>query len=208
MPGKRASEEERRRQILDAAFAVAARERLHGLTVRAVASEAGLSPGLVFFHFKTKAALLLALLDWLLGTTLLADTRAGEPFPGVAATPREAFLDAVRREVAAIPAKRTQVELFFDYWVRGTRHPEIRRRIRIALHRYRGVFRDRAEAMVAAEPDSFPRRDAEGLSAAAVSFIEGCAVQAVIDPSRFDVARYLGAVEDLLGRGRAEEAPR
>src|SRR4028119_548076 len=59
---------ERRR----AAFAVAAREGLAGVTARAVAAEAGVSSGLVFFHFGTVDALLAALLDWLLARTLVA----------------------------------------------------------------------------------------------------------------------------------------
>src|SRR5690242_17197420 len=69
MPGRRAPEEERRAQILAAAFNVAAREGLARLTVRQVAAEARLSSGLVFFHFTSRDALLLALLDQLLAAT-------------------------------------------------------------------------------------------------------------------------------------------
>ena len=69
MPGTKAPESTRREQILRAAYEVAAREGLDGTTVLQVAAEAGLSPGLVLFHFKTKRQLLLALLDWLLATT-------------------------------------------------------------------------------------------------------------------------------------------
>src|SRR6478672_6551632 len=69
MPGTKAPEAARREQILRAAYGVAAREGLDGTTVLGVAAEAGLSPGLVMFHFKTKRQLLLALLDWLLATT-------------------------------------------------------------------------------------------------------------------------------------------
>ncbi|MGI9181644.1 MAG: TetR/AcrR family transcriptional regulator [Longimicrobiaceae bacterium] len=70
MPGKKASEEERRQQLLKAAFDVASRVGVGGLTVRSIAAEARVSHGLVHFHFKTKDQLVRALLDWVLATTL------------------------------------------------------------------------------------------------------------------------------------------
>lgn len=53
---------------MQAAFRVATREGLEQLTIRLVATEAGLSTGLVFFRFKTKETLLLALLGCLLAS--------------------------------------------------------------------------------------------------------------------------------------------
>ena len=69
MPGRKAPETERRAQIMRAAFEVAARDGLEGLTVRKVATRARLSSGLVLFHFSTKEQLIVALLDWVLATT-------------------------------------------------------------------------------------------------------------------------------------------
>ena len=40
---------------------------------------------------------------------------------------------------------------------------------------------------------------ADGLAAVAVSFVNGCAVQAMIDPAHFDIDQYLAAVEGILG---------
>ncbi len=70
MPGQKAPEVARREQILNAAFRVALRERLAGVRIRDVAREADLSSGLVLFHFKTKDALIAALLEWLQGDGL------------------------------------------------------------------------------------------------------------------------------------------
>ena len=58
MPGRKVPEEQRRLEILKAAYRVAARDRLTGLTAQAVAAEAGVSKGLVFFHFGNRDALL------------------------------------------------------------------------------------------------------------------------------------------------------
>src|SRR5580765_5958371 len=70
MPGQKATEAARREQILKAAYEVALRRGIDGLTVRAVATRARLSHGLVLFHFKRKDQLGLALLDRVLATTL------------------------------------------------------------------------------------------------------------------------------------------
>src|SRR5687767_11445787 len=70
MPGRKEPEDKRRDAILRAAYTVAARERLGGVTARAVAAEAGVSSGLVFFYFESIDNLLVALLDWLLERTI------------------------------------------------------------------------------------------------------------------------------------------
>src|SRR6059058_1994898 len=69
MPGRHVAEQVRRSQIIRAAYHVAAARGLDGLTVRRVAIKAGVSTGLVLFHFEAKEQLIIALLDWLLETT-------------------------------------------------------------------------------------------------------------------------------------------
>jgi hypothetical protein len=96
------------------------------------------------------------------------------------------------------------VALFFDYWVMGTNHPGVQRAIRAALDRYRDAFRPLAEAVVAAEPERFGRTGAEGLAGVAAGFIEGCALQVVMDPDRFDVDSYMRTLVALVAEaGRA-----
>jgi hypothetical protein len=55
------------------------------------------------------------------------------------------------------------------------------------------------EEIVAAEPAAFAGASADGLAAAAVSWVHGCAVQAMIDPAHFDTDEYLSAVRGLIG---------
>jgi len=195
MPGRKAPEEQRRLEILKAAYRVAARERLTGLTAQAVAAEAGVSKGLVFFHFQNRDGLLVALLEWLLEITLVGPEMA-DALEGQGAAER--MLSAIRRDVEALPRQRERVALFFDYWVMGTRHPRIETAIRGALNRYRDAFRPLAEAVVAAEPERFGRTGAEGLAGVAAGFIEGCALQVVMDPERFDVDSYMRTLVALV----------
>lgn len=197
MPGPKASEQERQTQILEAAHVVAARKGLAGLSTRAVAEEAGLSQGLVFFHFKSREILLVALLDHLLMQIMRVDAPPTGGLPAL-----DQLLGLLRSEIARLPSERVNVELFFDYWVLGTRQPLIRDRIRDALERYRDGFHPLADATVREVPDRFPGVTADGLAAVVVSFIEGCAVQAVIAPDRFDVEQYMATAEALVGRLR------
>lgn len=196
MPGPKASEELRRETILRAAFAIAARDRLGGVTVRAVAERARVSTGLVFFYFESKDALLEALLGWLLEHTLVA----GEMPKVVAAagTPADRMLAVLRRDVERLPRQRARVELFFDYWVLGTRQPAIRRMIRAALDRYRDAFVPLARDIVAATPQFWGSVTPDALATVAASFVEGCALRVVLDPETFDVETYMATLATLV----------
>lgn len=197
MPGKRQSEAERRGAIIRAAFEVASRQQLSGLSVREVAEAAGVSKGLVFFYFTDRETLLLALLDWLLETTLVLEAppdTEGEERPG----PR--LLALVTREVEKLPRDRARAELFLDFWVMGQGAPEIQSRIRDAFARYRGGFLPYTQPVVAQAPERFGPEGARGLASAVVSFIEGCALQLIADPEQFDVERYMRAVRGLVLR--------
>lgn len=205
MPGRRAAEVIRRDQILKAAYDVASRKGLEGLTVRLVASRARLSPGLVLFHFKSRDQLIVALLDWLLATTTVL--RVG---PEIAATvsPLDRLLALLRQEMDRLAAEPRRIRLFFEFWVLGGRHEEIAAKMRGELARYREAFRPMAEEVLVAEPARFSEVTPDGLAAVAVSFIKGCAVQSMIDPDRFDIVEYLAAAEVLLGALRRSPARR
>ena len=200
MPGRKAPEEARREQILQAAYEVASRKGIDGLTVRAVAAKAKLSHGLVLFHFKRRDQLVGALLDRVLATT--SELHASEE---IAQLPRA--LDRVRallrQEIGRVSHEPRRIRLFFEYWALGARHAAIRALISAALDRYRQAFRGVIEEVMRSERTE-PARSAdvtpEGLAAVAVSLIEGCAVQAMIDPDHFDLEEYLAAVEGIIER--------
>lgn len=194
MPGRRASEEARRLQILRAAYEVGARRGLDGMTVRSVAARAGLSSGLVLFHFKTKEQLLIALLDDVLATTTALHVT--DDIVRIA-TPLARLIALLRREMTRLASEPKRIRLFFDFWAKGFRNSLIRRRMQVELARYRDAFRPMADEVVRAEPDRFRHVTAEGLAAVAVSFIKGCAVQSMIDP-RFSIEQYLTAAEVLF----------
>jgi AcrR family transcriptional regulator len=197
MPGQKASEAERQQQILKAAHQVALRQGIDGLTVRAVAAQARLSHGLVLFHFKRKDQLVSALLDRVLAATL--SLQVGDEVAQIR-NPRGRLRALLRQEVDRVSRDRKQVRLFLEYWALGTRSSVIQRKINGELERYRAGFRELTKEVLKAEPGRFAGVTPDGLAAVAVSFINGCAVQAMIDPDHFDVGEYLAAVQGIIGQ--------
>ena len=195
MPRQKASEAARREQILKAAYEVALQRGIDGLTVRAVAARAKLSHGLVHFHFKRKAQLVLALLDWVLATTSIL--RLPEDIARIP-QPLDRLRAALEQEMERLSREPRRLRLFFEYWALGTRQAAIRLRISAELDRYRAAFRAMAADVLRVKPAPFAGVTPDGLAAVAVSFINGCAVQAMIDPEHFNTEEYFAAVHSLI----------
>lgn len=196
MPGSRADELVRRLQIRDAAFKLATDAGLKAVTIRDVADRAGLSPGLVLFHFGSKEQLILALLDWVLETTTAL--RVGPGITDIMA-PGERLLALLRQEMVRLASEPLRIRLFFEFWSAGLWDSEIGLRMQRELDRYRDAFRPMTAALIEAEPDRFLGVTAESLAAVAVSIIKGCAVQSMIEPN-LDLDAFLAASERVLAQ--------
>ncbi len=197
VPGQKAPEEQRREQILAAAYAVAAREGIAGLTVRAVATEAGLSHGLVLFHFKRKEQLVGALLDGVLEATL-----AMEVPEEIARVPRplDRLRALLRREVDRLGREPDRIRLLLECWALGARDADMREKVGQALAHYRAAFVPLAQEVLRSESSGFARVTPTGLAAVTVGLINECAIQGSVDPEHFDMNDYLTAVQGLVGR--------
>jgi TetR/AcrR family transcriptional regulator, transcriptional repressor of bet genes len=197
MPGRKASETERREQILKAAHEVALRWGIDGLTVRAVAARAHLSHGLVLFHFKRKDQLGLAILDRVVMTTV--SLRIPDDI-GAIPNARERLQALFRHEMHRLSEEPRRMRLLLEYWARGAHNAVIRGKISAGLDGYRVAFRNVAEEALRTEPDRFGKRTPAGLAAAVVSLIIGYPVQVMLDPDRFDIEEYLAAVQGIIGK--------
>jgi len=205
MPGQKAPEEHRRRDILGAAYAVAVRHGIEALTVRAVAARAAVSHGTVLFHFKRRDQLVSALLDNVLAATTVLHIPGDVERLTRPATRLRALL---RAEMERLSGDPRYFRLFLEYWALGVRNATIRRRVRAALDRYRRAFRIICEAIVREDRPTrrcsgTPRRRisqpaVDGLAAVAVSLVHGCALQAVIDPKSFSVLQHFETASALL----------
>lgn len=145
-----------------------------------------------------------ALLEWLLDSTTVLKPQRRESKDTAAGS----LSALVRMEAMRLSTERQRSELFFDFWVAGTRTQNLRTQMRRALVQYRREFHSLAEATLAERTEASPGLTADGIAAAAVSFIHGCAMQAVIDPRRFDLAAALRVMDALEQQLRASLEPR
>jgi TetR/AcrR family transcriptional regulator, transcriptional repressor of bet genes len=196
MARTRISEDARKEQILQAAFEVARRVGISGLTVRAVATEAEVSHALVLFHFGRKDHLIFELLESVIArTAVLHVSEDIARFPHA----RDRLHALLQQEMVRQARQPEYTRLFLEYWALGARDEAIRTCINAHLEQYRAGFVAIMEEVLSAEPTTFARASARGLAAVAVSWINGCAVQAMIDPVRFDTDEYLAAVQGMIG---------
>lgn len=191
---ERLSEEARRQQLIEATFAVACREGIRGVTVRSVAAEAKVSHGLVHFHFGRKDRLLHELLEWLIREMAVLHVS-----DDIAAFPRslDRLHALIQQEMARLSHQPEHVRLFLEFWALGAQRESIRTRIRSELARYRQAVGAVMAEILSKDPMTYPGMTAAGLSAVAVSWIHGSALQSIIDPG-FDTDEYLGAVRGLI----------
>ena len=208
MPGMKVPQAVRQKQILAAAYRVAAKRGLTGTLIGSVARRAGVSHGLVLFHFKSKRGLLLALLDWLLESTTVLHIG---PEILELHSPIDQLRAILRQEMNRLSSEPQRIRLTFDYWIAGVRDATVRSKMRTEFARYRTAFRPVAARVIAADRARFRGVTADGLAAVSVSFIKGCAVQSMIDLENFDIAGYLDAAERLIqevpGQRRREPRP-
>jgi len=193
MPGQRENQATRQEQILEAAYEVALRRGIDGLTVRAVAARARLSHSLVLFHFKRKDQLGLALLDRVLAGTLSLT------LPNEIRTirkPRERLQALVSQELQRMSEEPRRLRLLLEFWTRGGHNAVIRQKIGAGLGEYRTAFQDVLSEMSNGKAGG--RSSSAGLAAVAVSLIIGYPVQAMIDPERLGEGEYLASVQGVL----------
>ncbi|MEC3957428.1 TetR/AcrR family transcriptional regulator [Nocardia sp. CDC153] len=195
--------EERRAQLLDAAFAVLEKSELHELSMEAVAAEAGVGKPVLYTVFKTRAELVAALLERereraldQVADTLPTDLLGADPVVAASATV-EAFVD-----VALSNPTRWRLLLAGP----GNAPDEYREAIRSSRA---GIF-DQAEALVRIGLIADPRwagMDSGLLTNSLLTIAEMLGRLAVSEPDTYPRERieaFVQAIVTLLVGARTE----
>lgn len=154
-----------------------AKKGYDGASIADVAEAAGLSPGLVHYHFASKLEILLAVIDHLAASHHAALDRLSESVAEDALTELDAFIDA------HLATGKTADPDALACWIMLSTEAMRDQRVR---DRYGAVLlelRDRAEAIIrrGVRQKIFSRRDIPGAAAAIVSAIEGYYVVAAVE---------------------------
>jgi AcrR family transcriptional regulator len=179
------------RSVLEAARRVLAERGLEGLTLEAVANEAGVSKNLIPYYFGSRAGLVTILFDSLFHDLAVGfhKRRAAEP-RGVLSD----YLEWIRQEAEYEPAQRD----FFELIVVALREQELRKRIAVLYDDYRDLTLELSGVAGSDDPERQKRLRAVGTVLIAIA--DGLGLQAVLDPT-MDLDEALRTVELVLREG-------
>jgi AcrR family transcriptional regulator len=121
---KQVDHDQRRREIIEALWTLAAREGLSAVSFRRVASEAGVSVRRIQYYFGTKASLLAAALQ-MLGEAVFARGVAAMEAAGPDASPRTLLHLIVEAGLPSSRGQRQDSLLFFSFYVAALTDPEL-----------------------------------------------------------------------------------
>lgn len=195
MPRIKGDHEARRREVSEAVWRVLATRGFGGLSMRTVAAELGASTGLLTHYFPTKRDLIVHALELLSDRTLYRERRSAPP--GLASL-RAVLLDIIPIDDAAVAGNR----IWVSSWDPALNDAELGagHAVRYANSREK-VRRIIAEAQ---ELGELPPGDSARAAAAAMSFVLGLVVQALLDPAAFPAEYQVELLDDYLAQLTSE----
>jgi len=145
--------EDRREQIIDAAMRVFSEKGFTKATNKDVAREAGITPGLIYYYFESKAKLLAAMIESRSPIRLLASLT-----PQLLALPPEAFLRFIISQILSIIDGENFVQIIRTMLPEIVHNPEITHTVAGFLERVVGFLTSYLESKM--ETGELRRSDA------------------------------------------------
>jgi AcrR family transcriptional regulator len=182
--------EVRRTQILDAALRCFSKRGYHGARMDDIVDLSGLSKGAIYWHFKSKEEIFLALFD---------DLEAaidGSWDQGQDVAPLDAIRLGCNGAIAALASLRPHAQTWTEFLGNPTSRRRLGRAYANARVKLGAVIDQGIDDGLVAPCDSF------GAAAAITAMIEGLILQAFTD-RRFDLDRAFATSWDLMARGLA-----
>lgn len=180
MDEKQELEQERRKQILDAAEKVFSERGFNHARMDDIVEEAGLSKGALYWYYKSKDALIHSLLDRLFGSEL---KRAGAlvEAEGSASQRIGDYLSLVVREIQRF---KPLMPLAYEYFSLAARSKPARDHLRSYYHQYIDLLAALIEQGI--EAGEFRQLDAQAAALAAGGLFEGITLYWFLDPASVD----------------------
>jgi len=185
-------------QILNAAMAVIAEKKISGTRMRHIADRAQISQGTIHYYFPSKADLLLAMLDEMQAAF---DQDRRERLAADDMKPDEKIHIFFLQQYRILTEYPYLLEVFYDFWGQGIIDSKIRPKVQWMYEEWR-------EDMMAAiqegiETGDFDPHQADLTPAILVSFLEGVALQYLLDQEGIDLEAYFdvtnSAILNILG---------
>jgi AcrR family transcriptional regulator len=188
-------ENQRRDQILEAAMTCFSRKGYYSSSMDDIAAELPFSKALIYYYFKTKRDIFLAILeDWTeksVGTWRMMLS----PDDNAATQLRKGMEYAV----ALIIQFRDLALVEFEFYAEIGRDEDVRQTIHHLFAKFREEFKEILEAGVAGH--EFRPINTEALSAVLFGMYEGLAMQAIVDTDTLDWPTVHESLFDMLMQG-------
>jgi AcrR family transcriptional regulator len=187
--------EKRRAQIVESAINVFNREGFANARMDDVAAESGLSKGLLYWYFKNKEELIIAIADLLFG----AEFRKMESLSVKGGTARDCLEEFLKLFLSDIRGMLKVAPVIYDFYALAFRNASIRRVMKEYLGRFIAVL----EPIIQQGMDSgeFTGGDARQVTIAIGAALEGTLLLWAYAPDLFQVEEQLSASMRLVIKG-------
>ncbi|PKN69552.1 MAG: hypothetical protein CVU54_09455 [Deltaproteobacteria bacterium HGW-Deltaproteobacteria-12] len=188
----------RRNQLTKAAYKVVGQKGYYDFTIRDIASEAGMSTGLVHYYFKNKEELLLHLLKEInkniLGSLNRSISKAKDP--------KEKLNIFMKQAFDLVTSEKDYSYLVIDFWSQVNKNDRMKR-ANVKLFK---SYRDEVAAILTegVEKGIFVKMEVVYAATVIISTIQGLIIQYVLDNNAFPYEDYtrkvMGQITDSVSQ--------
>ena len=182
--------EDTKEKIVAGAYRAIVRGGYTSTSVKDIAAEAGVAPGLVHYYFATKEELLVAAIDH------CCDKNSGIAEQMATLGPLEAARAAIENEKEQLRSDPDSYLLVFDMFGVGLHNPAIAKAVRRFIDERREMI-IRVGAALLEQAPSRPTMPIDAISSAVWGSLVGISLQKLIDPD-FDSDAALDALADMV----------
>jgi AcrR family transcriptional regulator len=182
--------EERRNNLVQAAWRCAARKGFRELTIDEICEEAGVSKGGFYGYFESKQELLIALLEDEAAERLAVLEAIGASSDGIER------LERFARTMLARGQDPARVQVLADLWATVGDEEEVRRAFSDSVERRRSVLRGWIQAFI--EAGELVELPPNALASILLAVGDGLLLHAAMDPAGFQWSRVSNVVLLLL----------
>jgi AcrR family transcriptional regulator len=187
--------EERRAQIIESAINVFAQQGFANTRMDDVATEAGLSKGLLYWYFKSKDEIVVAIADLLFGGEL--HKMQNLPCEGLSAS--QCLLNFTETFIVDMRLMLKVAPMMYEFYSLAFRNQAVR----LVMKKFLRMFVDILEPMIQKGIDSgeFRPGNARQLALAVGATLEGTLLLWAYDPETMQVEEQLRQGVELISRG-------
>ena len=185
-------------RIVQAAYRALVKRGYHETSMKDIAAEAGVAPGLAHYYFETKEDLLVAAIEHACQPVMDAWQQAGMNLTGPLPEDADPMMVARMGFELAKEELRTYRGLFlltFDMFGVGLHNPKIAAAVRAFIEERRAFIARITQGVIAGMPDP-PTASAEAIAAALWGSLHGIYLQKVMNPD-FDAEAAIDALSEM-----------